>query len=66
MSEAPRTNPYLSSVHAACFSKKISAASTGKELEAAAAAHSAWLLGKDRDRLREQYRARLEQVGHRK
>ena len=65
MDPSKQTNPYLSSVHAMCFSKAIGAASSAKELEAAADRHGGWLLGADRTRLRAEYRARLERFAPR-
>jgi hypothetical protein len=66
MSDKPViTNPHVSSVHAAVLSKKIAAAHTPRELEAAAAEHSPYLVGNDKENLRQEYRHRLAQVGHR-
>lgn len=56
---AVTTTPYVSSVHAANFSKEIAKACSETDLKAAAARHSAYLLADDAKRLRDEYAARL-------
>lgn len=53
------TNPHLSSVHAANFSREIARAFSEADLKAAAAKHGPFLLGEDARRLRDEYAARL-------
>lgn len=65
MSAPQQTTYYLSSAHAALFERKIAQAGTRAALESAAAEHAGWLLGRDKDRLRGRYAARLAQVGAR-
>lgn len=59
------TNPHVSSVHAATFSKEIRSASTLTALADAAKRHGDYLLGDDKTRLRDEYTRRLSQLkGH--
>jgi len=53
------TNPHMSSVHAANFSKEIVRACSEDALKAAAAKHGPYLLSEDAKRLRDEYAARL-------
>lgn len=50
-----QTNPHISSVHAATFEKAMRQVGTAAELKRLAERHGPFLLGNDRDRLREIY-----------
>lgn len=56
------TNPHMSAVHAANFSRAIGRARNEAELAAAAQKHSPFLLADDAKRMREEYAARLGQM----
>ncbi len=59
------TNPHLSKVHAANFRREIQSAASAAELKAAAKKHGDYLLGRDKDILRQEYTERLGAVkGH--
>ncbi|MDR2838109.1 MAG: hypothetical protein LBV49_06010 [Azonexus sp.] len=53
------TNPHLSAVHSANFSKEIGQAHSEADLKAVAAKHGPYLLSDDAKRLRDEYAARL-------
>jgi hypothetical protein len=54
-----KTNPYVSTVHAANFSREIANARNLDDLKLAAAKHGDYLIGGDKVRLRDEYAARL-------
>lgn len=57
-----KTNPIVSRIHAANFQKEIAKAISIVELAAAAERHSRFLLGGDKERCRNAYKARLAQL----
>ncbi len=53
------TNPHISATHAANFSRAIVCARSLDDLKAAAAKHGAYLIGYDKERLRDEYTLRV-------
>jgi len=53
------TNPHLSKVHAANFRREIASAGSAEELKAAAKKHGDFLVGRDKETLRQEYTERL-------
>ncbi len=53
------SNPTLSAMHAGCLSREIAKADSPEALRAAAQKRIPYLIGRDRDRLRDEYADRL-------
>lgn len=56
------TNPHLSSVAAACLSREIAHAESPEVLRACAKKRVPYLIGKDKDRMRDAYVQRLREL----
>ena len=53
------SNPTLSAMHAGCLSREIAKADSPEALRKAAQKRIPYLIGRDRDRLRDEYAERL-------